>query len=196
MKVLKRIGILLCYVLLALVLCYQALGIAGVAISNVTAIQEATWLIPTWVTMVVCLVAAPVLYQVGKNKEGLPLFAMGAGILTAILALPIALTLQAALPMQVSASNISATGEQGLDAWKLITRHYSPMVVGLVVAVMGFVAHKQNRDARIYKEEHSYEEQFSLSDDEMAIGEQPKKSGKKLSKRQRKEQREKEESGM
>ena len=193
MKALKTCGKIALYPLMALLLFYQVMGIWGVAISTVEALVKATWLIPVWIVMVACITLPLALYKVWAGKEVMPLAAMIVSILGAILALVIALTLQAALPLQVSGTNISATGEQGLDAIKLITRHYSPMVVGLVTAVMAFLRFKKNRDNRVREEESSYTAQFV--DEDFAPVPDEKKGGKNLSKRQRKALREQEKSG-
>lgn len=193
MKALKTCGRIAIYPLMALLLFYQVMGIIGVSISTVPALVEATWLVPTWIVMIVLIALPLIFYWWWKNKETLPLVMMGLSLVGALLALLIALTLQAALPLQVSGTSISATGEQGLDAIKLITRHYSPMVVGLVMAVIAFLRFKQNRDSRVREEESSYTAQFV--DEEFAPVLDEKKGGKKLSKRQRKALREQEESG-
>ena len=193
MKALKTCGRIAIYPLMALLLFYQVMGIIGVSISTVEALVEATWLVPVWIVMIVLIALPLILYPWWKKKEILPLVMMGLSLVGAVLALVIALTLQAALPLVVSGTSISATGEQGLDAIKLITRHYSPMVVGVVMAVIAFLHFKQNRDIRVREEEDSYTSQFA--DEEFAPVLDEKKSGKKLSKRQRKALREQEESG-
>lgn len=193
MKTLKTCGRIAIYPLMALLLFYQVMGIIGVSISTVEALVEATWLMPVWIVMIVLIALPLILYPWWKKKEILPLVMMGMSLVGAVLALVIALTLQAALPLQVSGTSISATGEQGLDAIKLITRHYSPMVVGLVMAVIAFLRFKQNRDIRVSEEESSYTAQFA--DEEFAPILDEKKGGKKLSKRRRKALREQEESG-
>lgn len=193
MKTLKTCGRIAIYPLMALLLFYQVMGIIGVSISTVEALVEATWLMPVWIVMIVLIALPLILYPWWKKKEILPLVMMGMSLVGAVLALVIALTLQAALPLVVSGTSISATGEQGLDAIKLITRHYSPMVVGVVMAVIAFLRFKQNRDSRVREEEDSYTSQFA--DEEFAPVLDEKKSGKKLSKRQRKALREQEESG-
>ena len=194
MKVLKVCGKIAFYPLMALLLFYQVMGMIGVSISTVADLVAATWLIPTWIVMIALIALPLILYKWWKGKEGFPLVMMCMSILGAILALVIALTLQAALPLQVSGTTISATGEQGLDAIKLITRHYSPMVVGIVVAIIACVSHLQARGQRVNEEERSYTDQFV--DEEFAPAHEEKKGGKKLSKRQRKALREQEESGM
>ena len=193
MKALKTCGKIAIYPLMALLLFYQVMGIIGVSISTVEALVEATWLVPVWIVMMVLIALPLILYPWWKKKEILPLVMMGLSLVGAVLALVIALTLQAALPLVVSGTSISATGEQGLDAIKLITRHYSPMVVGLVMAVIAFLRFKQNRDIRFREEEDSYTAQFA--DEEFASVLDEKKGSKKLSKRQRKALREQEESG-
>ena len=193
MKTLKTCGKIALYPLMALLLFYQVMGIIGVTISTVKALVEATWLVPTWIVMIVLIALPLILYPWWKKQEILPLAMMGMSLVGAILALVIALTLQAALPVVVSSTSISATGEQGLDAIKLITRHYSPLVVGVVMAVIAFLRFKQNRDIRVSEEEDSYTSQFA--DEEFAPTLDEKKGGKKLSKRQRKALREQEESG-
>lgn len=193
MKALKTCGKIAVYPLMALLLFYQVMGIVGVSISTVPELVEATWLVPTWIVMIVLIALPLIFYWWWKEKETLPLVMMGMSLVGALLALLIALTLQAALPLQVSATSISATGEQGLDAIKLVTRHYSPMVVGLVMAVIAFLRFKKNRDNRVREEESSYTAQFV--DEDFAPVPDEKKGGKKLSKRQRKALREQEESG-
>lgn len=200
MNVWKKIGKIVLYILLVLILFYQVMGLWGVATSDVKALKEATWLIPVWVMMVVLILAGLILYKVWKDKEYLPLITLGVSIVGAGLALIVALTLQAALPLQVAATTISQSGMQGLDGWKLMTRHYSPAVVGVVVAVLSFIQHKQAAEARVLKENDAYEEQFAGEESTLFGGDTPsvgapKKDGKKRSKRQRKALREKEESG-
>ena len=201
MKALKTCGKIALYPLMALLLFYQVMGIIGVSISTVPALVEATWLVPVWVLMMVLIALPLILYPWWKKQEILPLVMMAMSLVGAILALVIALTLQAALPVVVSSTSISATGEQGLDAIKLITRHYSPLVVGVVMAVIAFLRYKQNRDSRVCEEEDSYTSQFVDEEFEYTtLGEYlaregRKPGGKKLSKRQRKALREQEESG-
>ena len=194
MKALKTFGILLACFFLVLIFFAQILAIIGVSRSTVPELEKATWLIPAWIVMIALIALPLILYKWWKGKEGFPLVMMVMSILGAILALVIALTLQAALPLQVSGTNISATGEQGLDAIKLITRHYSPMVIGIVVAIIACITHLQARGQRVSAEERSYTDQFV--DEDFAPAHEERKGGKKLSKRQRKALREQEESGM
>ena len=196
MKTLKKIGKVLAVILLVLVLFYQVMGIWGVALSQVTAIKEATWLIPLWIVMMVLLLASLILYRVWKDKEYLPLVTLAISLIGAGMALVVALTLQAALPTQVAATNISQSGLQGLDGWKLATRHYPPVVVGVVLAVLSFLQHKEAQENRLRKENDSYEEQFTDEDNPLlSPAPAAKPANKKLSKKQRKALKEKENGG-
>ena len=96
MKALKTCGKIAFYPLMALLLFYQVMGIWGVAISTVPELEAAAWLIPSWIAMVLLIALPLLLYKLWKDKETLSLFAMVCSVVGAVLALIIALTLQAA----------------------------------------------------------------------------------------------------
>lgn len=200
----KKILNIVLYVFLALVLFYQILGLISVIWGSAifgaalpAKLQEAKGLIPTWIATTILVFGAVVLGKVWKNKEKQSLIPMVMGIVGAALALIVALTLRAALPLQAANSNVSTNGMQGLSDWKLFWRHYSVVGVGLVAAVVSFLHFKTARNERIRKENESYQEHFVLDGDPLFADEEkaaPAKS-KKLSKKQRKELREKENGG-
>ncbi|MBQ3202410.1 MAG: hypothetical protein IJB36_02070 [Clostridia bacterium] len=200
----KKILNIVLYVFLALVLFYQILGLISVIWGSAifgaalpAKLQEAKGLIPTWIATTILVFGAVVLGKVWKNKEKQSLIPMVMGIVGAALALIVALTLRAALPLQAANSNVSTNGMQGLSDWKLFWRHYSVVGVGLVAAVVNFLHFKDARNERIRKENESYQEHFVLDGDPLFADEEkasPAKS-KKLSKKQRKELREKENGG-
>ena len=107
MKTLKTCGRIAIYPLMALLLFYQVMGIIGVTISTVEALVEATWLVPVWIVMIVLIALPLILYPWWKKKEILPLVMMGMSLVGAVLALVIALTLQAALPLVVALLKLS-----------------------------------------------------------------------------------------
>lgn len=200
----KKILNIVLYVFLALVLFYQILGLISVIWGSAifgaalpAKLQEAKGLIPTWIATTILVFGAVVLGKVWKNKEKQSLIPMVMGVVGAALALIVALTLRAALPLQAANSNVSTNGMQGLSDWKLFWRHYSVVGVGLVAAVVSFLHFKSVRNERIRKENESYQEHFLLDGDPLFADEEkasPAKS-KKLSKKQRKELREKENGG-
>lgn len=199
----KKIGYIALYAFLALILFYQAMAliavISGPAMFNAALpekLREATGLVPAWIIMIGLVGGSVILCTAWKNKEKKSLIPMVMGIVGAALALIVALTLRAALPLQVANSNVSYSGLQGLNGWKLFWRHYSPIGIGVVAAIISFVHFKRVRNERIRQENESYEDHFVMDSDPLFADEEKddtaKQSHKKLSKKQRKEQREKE----
>lgn len=203
----KKILNVLVYALLAIVLWMQVLSlvaiIGGPSIFGAglpTKLREAKALIPTWIIMVLMVYGAVVLCKVWKDQEKKSLIPMVLGILGAVLALLIALTLRTALPLQAAGSNVSRDGAQGLTGWELFWRHFTPMGVGIVTAIVSFVHFKSARDERLRKVNEGYKEHFVLDGDPLFTDEEKDRepvatSTKKLSKKQRKELREKENGG-
>ena len=192
MEKFKPILRVLLYLLLVMILAMQVLGMVGTALSSVTELTERPWLIPLWITAVCVITASLALCKTWKQNEKLSLIPVALGIVGAAMAVVVALTLQGALPEQVAATNISKSGLQGLNAWKLLVRHYSLAIVSAVTAIVGFVHFKNERDERIRKENESYVDRFTPDADPTMETPAPRK---KLSKKQRKELREKQESG-
>ena len=192
MEKFKPILRVLLYLLLVMILAMQVLGMAGTALSSVTELTERPWLIPLWITAVCVITASLALCKTWKQNEKLSLIPVTLGIVGAAMAVVVALTLQGALPEQVAATNISKSGLQGLNAWKLLFRHYSLAIVSAVTAIVAFVHFKNERDDRVRKENESYVDRFTPDADPTMETPAPRK---KLSKKQRKELREKQESG-
>ena len=197
----KKILNVITYTFLGMVLFYQIMGlfsiIGGPAIlgaSMPTKLREARGFIPSWILMTLLVSGAVVLCKVWKKKEKASLIPMVMGLVGAVLALLVALTLRAALPLQIANSNVSYNGLQGLSNWKLFWRHLTPIGVGVVTAVISFMHFKAARDQRIHIQNETYTEAFNL-DAENPLLEVTVPTGKKLSKKQRKEQKEKENGG-
>lgn len=200
----KKILNFLMYAFLVMVLFFQVLGLVAViwgpeifGAALPKKLQEAHGLIPSWIIAVVLTVAAVVLCKVWKKQEKKSLIPMACGIIGAALALIVALTLRAALELQVSNSNVSQNYLQGLNGWKLFWRHYSLVGVSFITAIVSFIHFKRLRSERIRVENEGYIETFALDGDAIFGDETdttvaPKKNTKKLSKKQRKELREKE----
>ena len=200
----KKILNALMYILLAMVLFFQVLGLVAVIwgpeIFGTAApqkLQEARGLIPSWILAVVLIVAAVVLCKVWKKNEKKSLIPMACAIVGTALAVIVALTLRAALQVQVANSNVSQSYLQGLNGWKLFWRHYSLAIVAFITAIVSFVHFKRLRSERIRVENEGYTEHFAIDGDAIFGDEeeQPEKKGKKLSKKQRKERRAKENGG-
>lgn len=179
------------YVLLGFILTLQVMALIGVSMSNVTAIKEAKGLIPTWIAALYLVGMAFLLCKVWKKKERLSLIPMALGLVGAALAMGVALTLRAALPLQAAATNISLTGVQGLNGWRLFWRHYSLAIIGAVTALVSFIHYKRLRNERIRKENESYKETFNFdADNPLLAKDEDEKKSKKKSKKERKAEKE------
>lgn len=194
MNTLKKIGKIVAYILLAVILFQQAMGIFALAYGEeITGyappeeIRNAAWLVPLWLVTTLLIVVTMILCALWKKKEKLSLIPMVTGLVGAVLALVIALTFYGPYDMV-----LNRNGELAQSDWDWFWRHLSLVLVSLIAAVFSFLRFKSLRDARVRQEENAYEEQFLNS----AEGYTPTaKSSKKLSKKQRKALREKEESG-
>ncbi len=178
------------YALLGVVLFFQIMTFVAVAFGTKIVdftppqrIQEARWLLPTLVTMVVLLAIAIVLCKAWKNKEKRSLVPMVLSLIGTALALVIALTFRAAYD-----DVVNATGEISLTDWEWFWRHCTPVIVGATVAVISFMHYRNLRNERIRKENEAYEATFNFDEDNPLLDE-PKKE-KKKSKKERKAEKE------
>lgn len=156
---------------------------------------ENPWLGPLWLFTILLIVAAVVLCRVWREQEKRSLIPCVMAILSIAPALVVALTFRT-----VYDGVLTREGAIALSSWKMFWRYYMLIGVGLVTAVVSFLHFKGSRDARIHKENEGYKEHFVLDgdplfkDEESTILTAPKQS-KKLSKKKRKELRDKENDG-
>lgn len=187
-KVKRFFDIAMC-VMLVIILTFQVLGLIGVSTSEVIAIKESKGLIPTWIGAIYLIGMSVLLCRLWKRKEKLSLIPLALGAVGAAMALVVALTLRAALPLQAAGTNVSLGGIQGLNEWRLFWRHYSLVVVGAVAAIVSFIHYKGLRDARVRKENEAYQEAFNFDKDNPLLEKDDKKD-KKKSKKERKAEKE------
>ena len=185
----KRFFNIAMYILLGIILTFQVLALIGVSMSEVTALKESKGLIPTWIGAIYLIGMSVLLCKVWKRREKLSLIPLVLGVVGAAMALIVALTLRAALPLQAAATNISLSGVQGLNGWRLFWRHYSLAIVGAVAAVVSFIHYKRLRDERVRKENEEYKETFNFSADNPLFADE-EKGRKKKSKKERKAEQE------
>ena len=185
----KRFFNIAMYILLGIILTFQVLALIGVSMSEVTALKESKGLIPTWIGAIYLIGMSVLLCRLWKKKEKLSLIPLVLGIVGAVMALVVALTLRAALPLQAAGTNVSLGGIQGLNEWRLFWRHYSLVVVGAVAAIVSFIHYKGLRDARVRKENEAYQEAFNFDKDNPLLEKDDKKD-KKKSKKERKAEKE------
>ncbi|MBR3778622.1 MAG: hypothetical protein IKL13_02720 [Clostridia bacterium] len=187
-KVKRFFDIAMC-VMLVIILTFQVLGLIGASTSEVIAIKESKGLIPTWIGAIYLIGMSVLLCRLWKRKEKLSLIPLALGAVGAAMALVVALTLRAALPLQAAGTNVSLGGIQGLNEWRLFWRHYSLVVVGAVAAIVSFIHYKGLRDARVRKENEAYQEAFNFDKDNPLLEKDDKKD-KKKSKKERKAEKE------
>ena len=199
MKALKKAGIILAYILMAIVMFNQAIGLFSLEFGDdITGrtpppeIREATWLVPVWLVTTLFIGVTLILAHAWKKKERFLPIPMAMGIVGAVVAFVIALTFYAPYDMV-----LNSDGELAQTDWDWFWRHLALVIVSLEPTVVSFLRMKALREERIRKENNAYEEQFVLdeSDDPVAKVKAETQSSKKLSKKQRKALREKQESG-
>lgn len=137
MRIVFRVLNIVTGVLLVLSTCFQLLALLGGVLlneyNNLT--TQIPWLVPLWCAMLVLLIAIYVLnVKVGDRYRWQPYLFVG-GVVGAIVAFVVAITLRDSLPDQVIIS-----GEiQGLTTWRLLYRHMSSVLVGVLVAITAVI---------------------------------------------------------
>lgn len=187
----KKFLLIATYLLLAMILFFQIIGLLSVITrpnALPIALRERKGIVPTWVASLVLTITAFILYKAGKSKEKLLLWTMIIAIVAAVLNMVVSLALRAAFPLQAAASNVSRNGVMGLDGWRLFWRHYSVSIVGVVVAILSFINRKAIRSQRLRAEDEGYQAAFTLGEDPLFADEETEADtrNKKLSKKQRK----------
>ena len=119
------------------------------------------WIMPAWITAIAAIAAGFVLCCVLKAKENANWIPLVLGVVGAAAALIVALELKSALPVKVGTQYL----DQGLTAWRLIWRHFTPVPAGVLVAVAAWLNRTSSRDERIYAENEAYKEHYDLSGD-------------------------------
>lgn len=133
MRILFRVLNIVTGVLLVLSTAFQLLAMfSGVLFNQYNDLAEQLpWLVPVWCVTLALLIAAYVLVVKRGAKYPWPPILMIGALVGAVAAFVVAITLRDALPDQVIVS-----GEiQGLTTWRLLYRHMSSVLVGLLVAL-------------------------------------------------------------
>lgn len=132
-----RIVLKICHIvigaLLSISTAFQLLAMFGGVLFNKWNNLATTipWLVPVWAVMLLLLIAAYVLLvKKGSRYPWQPIL-LAAALVGAVAALVVAITLRDALP-----EHLNVTGNtQGLTPWRLMYRHMSSVLVGLLIAV-------------------------------------------------------------
>lgn len=131
-------------ILLVILSALQALAIYGVVTNSPTLPEKQPWLLPVWIGIPVVYVAAIVLFAVLAERDRLPLLAVAIAAAGAVAAVIVAMSLQNEFPVRIASSG----ADQGLSVWKLICRHYSVSLVGVLIAAAALLQLPVNAAAR------------------------------------------------
>lgn len=120
-------------ILLTISTAFQLLAMLGGVVFNANNDLAAStpWLVPVWCGMLVLLIAAFVLLlKLGARYPWQPIILVVA-LVAAVAAFVVAITLRDALP-----DHLIVSGEtQGLTTWRLLYRHLSSSLVGVLIAI-------------------------------------------------------------
>lgn len=164
----------LAIILLVISTFFQCLAIYGTVQGSPKLLEESPWLLPVWVTALVLLPLAAITNTGFKNNEKWTALPIALGLIGAVLALIVALTLRDELPVQAG-SNVSINNEQGLDGWKLTYRHMSSVFAGGLTAIAAGMHRIACRSDRIRRENEAYESVYDLGGDPLfADADKPK----------------------
>ncbi len=120
-------------ILLVISTVFQLLAMLGGVLLNEhnNFAEKMPWLVPVWCVMLALLIAAYVLLlKFGERYPWQPIL-LAASLVAAFAAFVVALALRDALP-----DHLNVTGAtHGLTTWKLLYRHLSSVLVGVLIAI-------------------------------------------------------------
>ncbi len=125
---------------------FQVLAlVAGVLLNEQNNfVEKFPWLVPVWTGALVLLIVTYILIVKLESKYPWPSIVFVGAVVGAFGALMVALALYNALPGHLNASGAT----QGLTVWKLLYRHISSVLVGVLTAIVAAVRWRQCRYAR------------------------------------------------
>ena len=138
-----KINHVLAGILLVISTAFQSLALLGGVLlnKNNSFVEDTPWLVPVWGGMLVLLIVAYVLLlKLGERFPWQPILFFAA-LVCAFAAFVVVTTLRDALP-----DRLNVTGStQGLTTWKLLYRHVSSVLVGVLIAVEATAASTKRR---------------------------------------------------
>ncbi len=133
MRIVFKIAHIVVGILLAVSTAFQLLALFGGVLlnENNNFTENTPWLVPVWgVTLALLIVAYVLLLKLGDRHPWPPILFVAA-LVGAVAAFVVAITLRDALPDHLNASGQA----QGITTWKLLYRHLSSVLVGVLIAV-------------------------------------------------------------
>ena len=133
MRIVFKLNHFVIGVLLVISTVFQLLAMLGGVLLNEhnDFAEKMPWLVPVWCVMLALLIAAYVLLlKFGERYPWQPIL-LAASLVAAFAAFVVALALRDALPDHLNVSGAT----QGLTTWKLLYRHRSSSLVGVLIAI-------------------------------------------------------------
>ncbi len=145
---------------------FQFIGIAGTTdlfgmFGKTTEIN----FLSLWVLSAVLLPVAAVLCGIFSKKEKWPYLPLTLALIGAGLALIVVFSMGNVEGYQERFDAASMFGNSGLTGFRLLYRHGLPVLVGVMLAIICHLNHKNARDDRIRTEEEAYKEHYLLDGD-------------------------------
>lgn len=134
---------------------------AGYGYVSIFDIEGNEWMMDAWDVALGAVAIGISLCMAFKKRENANWIPLILAVVGAVVALVVALELKSALPAKVG----TAYDVQGLTAWRLIWRHFSPVIAGGLTAVAAYLNCTATRDERILAENEAYKEHYDLSGD-------------------------------
>lgn len=132
MRIVFKVNHLVIGILLTISTAFQLLALLGGVLfnENNSFATEMPWLVPVWGGMLVVLIAAFVLLLKLGDRHPWPPILLVSALVGAIAAIVVAFALRDALP-----DHLNSAGEmQGITTWRLLYRHLSSVLVGVLIA--------------------------------------------------------------
>lgn len=152
------------WVLLVISTFFQFLGIAGTTdLFGIYGHATEINFLSLWVLSTLLLPVAAVLCGIFSKKEKWPFLPMVIAIVGAALALIVVFSMGTVEDYQESFNQMAFSGNRGLTPFRILYRHGLPVLVGVMLAVVSYLNHKNAQDDRIRKEEEAYKEHYLLN---------------------------------
>ena len=144
MRAISKLLMWLAGILLVVAGFFQALAMIGVTNNSENLFTEQRWLLPMWIAFLSLLLVSFLLTAIFSTHGKWPILFAALALIGALISVFVALSLREAFPAQVAATG----GTQGLTTWRLIYRHFSPVLVGVLIAAAALLQFVENRAER------------------------------------------------
>lgn len=115
-----------------------------------------------WVFASILLPIAAILCGIFSKKENWPFLPMALAIVGAVLSAIVVISMGNVPAFQPGVRVNSVWAEGGLNSFRLLYRHWLPVLLGVFLAIISYLNHKNAKETRIRTEEEAYKEHYLL----------------------------------